>query len=228
MGAPNHYSRDIAIRCQSLIDHLLPRIAEGLPEDARFGGPLRTTFLLAMATPMIVLPIERMFKPGAPQATQAGDDRELDPVLTDKLADALGSTRTFGEAPFAATSRWSYVQGYPLFNVADYWPQDLLGSLHTPHAHEAAQKAPARRILIDLRNALAHGGVTYLGEDGRNTSDQAAMFAFTATRKVGQTISLNVLRVHEDDFCAFLSAWTEWLDHTPIPNVLDKQGPLAA
>ena len=29
MTAPNHYSRDIAVRCQSLIHHLLPIIIEG-------------------------------------------------------------------------------------------------------------------------------------------------------------------------------------------------------
>ena len=57
MGLPNHYSRDIVIRCESLIRHLLPKIEQGLPDDVRFGGPLRTTFLLAMATPMIVLGI---------------------------------------------------------------------------------------------------------------------------------------------------------------------------
>lgn len=60
MTAPNHYSRDIAARCQTLIDQLLPIVEHGLPDDHRFGGPLRTTFLLAMATPMIVLPIERI------------------------------------------------------------------------------------------------------------------------------------------------------------------------
>jgi len=27
MGQPNHYSRDIALRCESLIRHLLPKIA---------------------------------------------------------------------------------------------------------------------------------------------------------------------------------------------------------
>jgi hypothetical protein len=51
---PEHYSRDVAKRCHNLIRHLMPLIAQGLPDDAEFGGPLCTTFLLAMATPMIV------------------------------------------------------------------------------------------------------------------------------------------------------------------------------
>jgi hypothetical protein len=55
VAAPEHYSRDIVLRCQSLIRHLLPKVEERLSDEAQFGGPLRTTFLLAMATPMIVL-----------------------------------------------------------------------------------------------------------------------------------------------------------------------------
>ena len=213
MTIPNHYSRDISVRCQSLIRHLLPIINDGLPDDAQFGGPLRTTFLLAMATPMIVLPIERIFKPANANAVQAGDDRELDPALADTVAEVLGGGRTFGEAPFAANMRWSYVQQYRRINIADDWPDDLLGSLGTPRAMDAARNAPAKRILLDLRNALAHGGVTYLDEEGRNTHGQAAMFAFAGAKtRNREIVSLNILRVQEDGFCAFLAAWTISLD----------------
>jgi hypothetical protein len=37
---PEHYSRHIAQRCGSLVRHLLPLIQKGLPDDAKFGGPL--------------------------------------------------------------------------------------------------------------------------------------------------------------------------------------------
>ena len=182
MGLPNHYSRDIALRCESLIRHLLPKIAEGLLDDARFGGPLRTTFLLAMATPMIVLPVDRIFKPGSPRAAQAGDDRDLDPALAKELASVLGATRSFGDAPFTQAGAWSYVQAHPPFNIARAWPDEVLAALSTPQAFEAARNAPARRVLLDLRNALAHGGVAYLDEYGRNSAAQAAMFAFVSAR----------------------------------------------
>ncbi len=36
----------------------------------------------------------------------------------------------------------------------------------------------AFQILTDLRNALAHGGIAYLDEKGRQTDSQAAMLAF--------------------------------------------------
>ena len=60
---PENYSREIAQRCQSLIRNLRPVVAQGLPDEEQFGGPLSTTLLLALAAPMIVLPIERLFKP---------------------------------------------------------------------------------------------------------------------------------------------------------------------
>ena len=58
---PEHYARDIVERCDSLIDTLLPIVQR--ESDARFGGPLGTTFLVAMSSPMVLLPVERMLKP---------------------------------------------------------------------------------------------------------------------------------------------------------------------
>jgi hypothetical protein len=47
---PEDYSRHIAQRYGRLVRHLLALIQKGLPDDAKFGGPLDTTFLLAMAS----------------------------------------------------------------------------------------------------------------------------------------------------------------------------------
>jgi hypothetical protein len=75
---PEHYSRDIALRCQSLIRNLRPVVQRGLLDEGRFGGPLSTTLLLALATPMIVLPIERIFEPSNSRSGQVGDDCQLE------------------------------------------------------------------------------------------------------------------------------------------------------
>jgi hypothetical protein len=225
---PEHYSRDIAARCQHLIRHLKPKVEAGLPADAQFGGPLRMTFLLAMATPMVVLPIERIFKPSA-GATTIGDDTKLDPKLARQIAHILGPRKTFGAAPFATTSRWSYVNGHPLFNIAEEWPPDLLKALADPRAIEASRIAPASRILCDLRNALAHGGIAYLDQNGQNTERLAAMFAFASTKMVDQkVVGLNILRVSEGDFCAFLEAWSSWLGKSSVADALNNRSRLAA
>lgn len=65
----------------------------------------------------------------------------------------------------------------------------------------------AVRILTDLRNALAHGGIAYLDEKGHQTDSQAAMLAFVgAVMKKGRITGVNVLRVHERHYREFLAA----------------------
>jgi len=226
MSSPNHYSRELVRRCQNLIDDLLPIIDVGLPNDSQFGGPLRTTFLLAMATPMVTLPIERIFKPGTGTAT-AGDDRKIDEKLSDAVADAFGPRKTFENAPFAQTSRWSYVANCTPFNIADGLPTSLLEALATPDAITSAKTALTSRILRDLRNALAHGAVVYLDKDGMNSDGPAAMLAFVGTRMKDYKITaFNVLRVSEHDFCTFLKAWTEWIKKSSVVvNELNSKSP---
>lgn len=229
MGIPEHYSRDVAQRCQALIRHLLPLVQKGLPDDQQFGGPLDTTFLLAMSTPMIVLPIERMFKPARPGAAVAGDDRDIDPALAEQVDDVFGPERRFSDAPFYEPGRWSYLPRVEPFRVADYWPHGILEMLGSDTAFAEADRTPTRRVMIDLRNALAHGGIAYLDAQGRSTEGQAAMLAFaSAQTDRGRTIAFNLLRVHQHDFCAFVMAWADWLAASPVRHVLNVQGPLAA
>ena len=55
------------------------------------------------------------------------------------------------------------------------------------------------------------------------------MFAFVGTKTRGrQVVGLNILRVHENDFGAFLTAWTEWLGQTPVLDALNDHSPVAA
>lgn len=231
MGRPEHYSRDIVSRCRSLIRNLMPNVLEGLPDDARHGGPLQTTFLLAMATPMIVLPIERMFKPAEPNPVYVADDRELDQDLAKDLDDVFGNGKTFGNAPFVSQGTWSYVQARPPFNIAEPWPHDLLEALSGREAARAADAAPARRLMLDLRNALAHGGVVYLDKNGFNAYGQAEMFAFVGAVMQNRRVSaINILRIHQIDFALFLEAWADWLARQPnnVIDVLNARSPVAA
>ena len=212
---PEHYSREIAQRCQALIRHLQPIVEGGLPDDAMFGGPLGTTFLLAMATPMIVLPIERIQVAGY-NSSQVGNDRDIDPALAKKMSAVLDGKCKFTDAPFGAGGRWNYVTSYtPIFNLADGCPDDLLTALGTKESAARADNAPADEILHVVRNGLAHGGVAYLDKNGRSTERDAAMLAFISTErdKRRQVTGLNVLRVGQTDFCSFLMAWADWIIH---------------
>jgi hypothetical protein len=215
---PEHYSRDIAQRCGSLIRNLLPLIQKGFLDDAKYGGPLDTTFLLAMATPMVVIPIERMHTP-AKYPSQVGDDRKLDPNLSKEVSAVLGGNVNFADAPFGTAGDWRFVPGYsPVFNLADGCPTGLLEALATDEAAARAKSAPISVIFRVLRNALAHGGIAYLDKEGMVTDSQAAMYAFVSTAKDDQrnVVGMNVLRISQSDFCSFLAEWTDWLTRSSI------------
>jgi hypothetical protein len=218
---PEHYARDIVERCETLIESLLPVV---MKEPAkRFGGPLGTTFLVAMSTPMILLPIERMLKPAANRDSVA-DDRTVDESLGKAVAETLGATTTFGDTPFGRVAAWSYVGGQRLFNLARGMPSELLDRLAEDESSSAALNTPVVRVLTDLRNALAHGGIAYLDDRGRQTDGQAAMLAFVgAVMRGGRITGVNVLRIGERDYRQFLGAWASWLRQTGVTAALNER-----
>jgi hypothetical protein len=217
---PEHYARDIVERCESLIASLLPVVQ--CESDARFGGSLGTTFLVAMSSPMILLPVERMLKPI--DRDVVADDRVVDPTLGKAVADVLSQAMRFGDAPFARDGAWGYVAGHPPFNPARGMPGELLQALSEPQAAKDATEAPAARIMTDLRNALAHGGVAYLDEAGRQTESRAAMLAFVGSvMRRGPITGVNVLRVHEHDYRDFLAAWASWLHEAGVTAALNER-----
>jgi hypothetical protein len=120
----------------------MPKVEEGLAEDRSFGGPLTTTFLLAVATPMVVLPIERIFKPSDGRVG-AGDDGELYEGLSERVSDALGNGRGFADAPFFSPGKWSTADSKP-FNIAQQRDAALLKRLGSAEAHKAAEIAPQK------------------------------------------------------------------------------------
>lgn len=70
---------------------------------------------------------------------------------------------------------------------------------------------PVSQWISVLRNALAHGCITYLGEDGNSTYGRPAkMFAFVCGKydypkgQRRQLVSARSLRIHETDFTDFL------------------------
>ena len=103
-------------------------------------------------------------------------------------------------------------------------PHELVDELSGAQAARAAMEAPTVRILTDLRNALAHGGIAYLDEKGRQTDSQAAMLAFVgAVMKKGRITGANVLRVREREYREFLAAWASWLRHAGVTAALNER-----
>lgn len=224
MGRPNHYSRELPARCEALIDRYADEVAKDAVLADRFRGPLMTTFLLAMATPMLILPIERIFRPASGDAAGVADDQALDPDLARRVAETLGGDRTFGAASFFQEGNWRYVASCEVFPVCHEWPDDRLDLLADEAAVSAARDAPASDVLWALRHSLAHGGVTYLDEDGRQRLDSTNMLGFASFVTGTKRQRLRLVRVSVKDFRIFLGLWANWLAEVGVQKALDDPG----
>ena len=225
MGRPVHYSAEVPARCEALIGQLGPLVEEHSDPDGLWGGPLKTTFLLAMATPMLVLPLERIFKPLIWDVVGVANDVAQDPDLDARFAEILGKGRTFGAAPFYEAGVWRYVPDYPAFKVGHDWPDDLLDGLAAEGAEATASDAAASKILTGLRNALAHGGVTYLDSNGRHTQFATNMLGFASRVRQNDPTQLCLLRVTVPGFETFLRSWAKWLSAAGVTEELEAHGP---
>ena len=230
MGQPAHYSMDLVASCRLLLDKLMPQVQGGLKGDDRHGGPLTTTFLIAMATPMIALPIERLFKP-----TQGGevvaDDTKLHDGLSKEVTSAFDEKCTFAKAPFNPGLNWPLLRDAPIFDLAQWGNEKALSKLDEPASLKAGNDASARFMMIHLRNALAHGGIIYLDKNGRQSDLSADMLGFVSTKinwNTKKIAALRVSRVNEADFLTFLRAWSDWIAEAGLQGIIAEGPPLAA
>ena len=104
--------------------------------------------------------------------------------------------------------------------------------LNTQAAVDRALISSAGKILCILRNALAHGGVVYLDEDGQQSEKPAAMFGFVSSlrepeiacegkancegKSVLKVVGWNILRVSDAAFIDFLATWSAWLTKSRV------------
>jgi hypothetical protein len=223
MGRPTQYSTEITTRCQRLIERFVADVEAEPTLAEEFRGPLRTTFLLAMSTPMIVLPMERLYKPFSGRPGVA-DDTHLDAAVEARVRTIFEGTQ-FGMTPIFRGGDWSCVDARAYFPVAGHWPSEAFDELDCPEAFEAAAAAPAKDVMSCLRNALSHGGVAYLDRGGRQTEDATNMLAFASYPGHRRTNELRLLRITVDGYQEFLRLWIMWLTESGVEKVLTDQGP---
>lgn len=221
MGIPANYSRELPERCLHLIETLLPSVdAISFPGQESI-GPLTTTFLLALATPMIVLPIERVERHRGKHLEGYVDERPLDPQLTALIDGELGG-RALRYSSFFAPAEWRFARlpHKPGQNLARYFPHELSAELTAPEAEARASAMAASEWASCLRNALAHGGVAYLDADGFQKygmkADKLAFISGKYGANAQTPETLKVLCISEKDFLAFIRRWVSWLAATGL------------
>lgn len=205
-----------------LIDALLPSVEQVRVPGQSHLGPLTTTFLLAMATPMVLLPLERIKKHRNSPPGAYMNERSLDGSLSDSIDEALGA-KQFCHSPFFVANHWRFAtMPYDGENVAEHFPDRLQDGLADPVSGQAAAEMSAEQWSSCLRNALAHGGIVYLDEFGRQAyGGRASLLAFVSARYPRgdgpqAPNQLRALRIAEHHFYTFLHEWTRWLGETGL------------
>jgi len=111
------------------------------------------------------------------------------------------------------------------FPVATSWPYWAFDELDREEALYAAGDAKPKDILGCLRNALAHGSVTYLAKNWRHSDDSTRMLAFASFPNGNRRRELRLLRVPVDGFQRFLELWTKWLVESGVEDDITYRGP---
>lgn len=225
MGIPSHYSTQLPERCWHLIERLLPEVEKiGMPDEDEL-GPLKTTFLLSMATPLVLIPIERVERHRSAEMTGYMDERFSEENVTAAIDLALGG-RPIGKAPFFVPGSWNFAS-MPYesdMNLAFNFPRALEDALALPDAVMAACRMPGSQWASCLRNALAHGGIIYLDREGRHVHGHATeMLAFVSARYPAESkvpSEILCLRISRGDFLTFLRAWVAWLKSSGVAEKL--------
>lgn len=209
-----------------LIEALLPTAGRVRMPGEKHLGPLTTTFLLALATPMILLPLERVRRHRDSAEGAYINERPLEDNLALAIDEALGSS-SLKNSPFFSEGHWRFAaMPYHGENLAMNFPHQLEGALADPGSEYAASNMPAEQWSSCLRNALAHGGVFYLDEEGRQSFGGVAhSLAFVSARYprgegTQAPDQLRSLRIAEADFFTFLKNWTQWVSSTGLSQAL--------
>jgi hypothetical protein len=213
MGNPQNFSIDVPHRCQILLEQLWPSVSN--KADGRL-LPLNASFLLAISTPMVNLPIERIWKPQMGRAVGHLNDGVLDASLAKTVKGHI-SQSPVASAPFYKAGAWRYSYLPKGAELPDLSKQGLPAVVQHELAADGAM-ADADALATEtfcsiLRNGLAHGGVLYLDKNGQTVEGApVTRFCFVSTKQKRQAVvGLHFLQITMQEYRAFLGRWVGWL-----------------
>lgn len=220
MGNPTHFSLEVPKRAHRLLRDLY----EHLGDSDGTGLSMKATFLLSVSMPIVILPIERILKYKRNPAEVHMNDAIINARLADAVDQALDFDGKVHDTKFFAGS-WQYAvleKGYGFPNLAaDGLPINVAEQLDSPNAIEDARNLSANRFCKILRNALAHGGVLYLDQNGRSVpGSPVRRFAFVSTDNPKNPTKLFFLRIKMADYRLFLERWIDWLNEEAMEVIL--------
>lgn len=137
MGNPQNFSIDVPRRCHILLEQLWSSVSN------KAGGrslPLNASFLLAISTPMVNLPIERIWKPQKGRDVGHLNDGVLDASLAKAVKAGIGQSAV-AQAPFYKAGAWRYHYLAKGAALPDLSKQGLPAGIQQALAADGALKA---------------------------------------------------------------------------------------
>lgn len=219
MGGANHFSRTLPMRCQTLLDELYEK---QLPKAPDCDYRLKATFLLSVAMPMVILPMERIAKYAAGTLSGHVNDVPLDQPLADRMKAML--SKYAGESGFFDRGKWADhrhdIKALGILSLATGLTDDIARALADPSAEALDSGYTTGKLCSILRNALAHGAVMFLDEDGKSAEARPVMKLAFVSSDVKGISEYYFLRVSMGDFREFLRRWVEWLQKSGVEDAM--------
>lgn len=167
---------------------------------------------------MVNLPIERIWKPQKSKTVAHINDAVIDASLANEVKKGIGPSPVKG-TPFYDTDVWRYKyssvsEAQPAPNLSKQGlPKGIHEALAAEKALTAANDLTTEAFCMILRNALAHGGILYLDENGQTAEGKPVKgFCFVSTKQNNRNVvGLNFLQVKMKDYRDFLTKWVNWL-----------------
>lgn len=198
---PQRFAIEYPERSLELLDAFEP-----IAQDRDLYG----TFSIMLAASILIIPWERA-NGRHPLRQEAGGDLAtgLRQLGRQRWLDA-----EFWQGMPAGEWRFSRIMGDP--NEVAEWQDDQGQPSFSPEANTIDQR-DVTYVFRVLRNALAHGNIVYLDEQGQETwGERVHHIAFLSRyeetaeqRAAGETY--RVVTVRETDFLPFVRAWAQWV-----------------
>lgn len=195
---PDRFATDYPKRCLELLAAFEP-----IAKDQDLFG----TFSIMLASSVLLIPMERV--KGAHPLTQ---ERESNlQVALNALAGQKWLEAEFWQGQAPGDWRFSRIMANP--DDTWGWHNKAGQPSFSPEANTIS-KRKADAVLYVLRNALAHGNIIYLAENGQEEKGSRVehlAFLSRCEAEEGENNTYQLVTVREADFLPFVRAWASWV-----------------
>jgi hypothetical protein len=186
---PRRFVAEFPERCSILLEMLEPQARE---------ANLVGTFSVMVASSAFVMPFDRMVKPNHPLGLPKHERSAIVKAFTGQ---------SFLDAPFWDGQRPALFRYAKIVNHSAA-PEDWQDE-RSEHPLRSPASKDGMTVLRVIRNALAHGNILYLDEQGRKLPGNLVRFlAFLSAHDDNR--SYRVVIFGEEDFLIFLKSWIAW------------------